>query len=557
MGETMKVALTFTAIDAASGYLADMERRIDSLGESGKKLRGDYDAMKSHFAEGLKGFGVAFSTMQFMKPGIEAAAMLEASGLSVKNSLWESGKTAAAMGAEFTKMRSTALYLSAHSPFGAPDIMRAEQLLLESGFKPGEIAGQNGLAASVSGMSQLSGQSMEEVRDLVDIFHQQFGANLKEINSAFDAIAQNGLEDKLPYLTSGLLSVGTRASDMVIPLKDVVSTLGMMHTVARRAAPALGEFLKSMRPDATSHEAVMMRDIGFNGYNAKGKFIGFEAIQKELKEKFGGFKTDLLPLLERVFGAGAPVAKALIDAKPLAEINAQNERRLKFEAKLKEVNDGLTTSYEEMIRAMKNAEGSVFAPITEMLAAGARGGRDTFVWLGKLAENHPGVSAGVAGLGGLVAAGGAAYGLWGMGKALMGLKSIATGLAGAGAAVTAGKALAGTGMMGEEMVLGGTAAAGAGMAITLGDLLAIPLATYGVYKGEEWLNERLRRINFGAAGIPGADNIHLSDKNIPEININFNTDIKGRVTASTGQGVDLKVNTNNRGNFHYYDEKHP
>ena len=565
-GETMKLAMTFTAVDAASGYLAGLERRIDSLGEAGKKLRTEYDQMRGNFAEGLKGFGVAFTTMQFMKPGIEAAAMLESSGLSVKNSLTASGKAVNTMAAEFRSMRSTALYLSAHSPFAAPDIMRAEKLLLDSGFKPGEIAGGNGLAAQVAGMSQMSGQSMEAVREMTEIVSQQFGGGAGGIGGAFDWISQSGMEDKLPELATGLASMGTRAAAMKIPVKDAITTISMLEHVARRSGGAIGAFLKSTRPDATSSQAVRMRDSGLNFYDGKGNFIGMEATQKMLKGKFGGVQGDRMKMLESIFGEGAIAAEGLIKADNLTEINNQNERNLKLQEKVKSLNNGLANSYQEMIQSMRNSGGSVFAPITGMLSAASRGGRNAFTWLGQLAEDHPKMAKGLAGVGGAVAAGGALYGLLKMGQALGGFSSITSGLASTGVGIAAGKALektagitpvfvtnwpgssGGAFSTGAEKILGGAipgvgaAALAAPSIIPTLAALSAPLAAYGGYKTGEAISEHVRRINWDKMSGAGAMQLHDT---APKININFNVDRDGRLTATTDNG-DLTVN---RGNF--------
>ncbi len=580
MGETMKVALTFTAIDAASGYIAGLERRIDSLGEAGKKMRTEYDAMRSHFTEGLKGFGMAYTSMQFMKPGIAAASAMEASGISMKNSLYESGKSTELMAAQYKSMRSMALFLSEHSPFAAPDILHAEKLLKDSGFTPGEIAGSGGLAASVAGMSQLSGQSMESVREMAEIFNQQFGSGAAGIGAGFDWISQSGMEDKLPDLATGLASMGTRAAAMKIPVKDAISTISMLEHVARRSGGAIGAFLKSTRPDATSSQAVRMRDTGLNFYDAKGGFIGMEATQKLLKQKFGGVQGDRIKMLESIFGEGSIAAEGLIKAENLAEINAQNERALKLQEKVKNLNQGLASSYEQMARSGTNLMGSLFTPVTGLLSATARGGKNVFGWLGAAAENHPKVSAGLVGAGGAAVAGMTAYGLFHMAKSIGNLTSLSGMLANTAVGVAAGKALESTaGIMpvfvtnmpgsggggafntGAEKILSSTVGTGAGAAATGGILatggasmlgiigglsLLFGGAAYSGIKTGNYIGEHASRIDYD--DMKGAEGFTVSEKTAPKVTINLNVDKDGRVTAKTDLGTDLQLN---RGNFSY------
>lgn len=436
----MKVALTFTAIDAASGYIAGLERRIDSLGDAGEKMRQKFDAMKSHFAEGLKGFGVAYTSMQFMRPGVQAAAALESAGIGLQNSLAAGGRNAAEMAAHFKSMRSTALYLSTRSPFLAPDLMKAQKLLLDSGFAPGDISGGSGLTSKVAGLSQISGQSMEAVRDMAEIFNQQFGAGVEGIGGAFDWIAQSGMEDKLPDLAVGLASMGTRAAAMNIPMKDAITTIGMLEHVARRSGPAIGAFLKSTRPDATSSQAVRMRDNGLNFYDGKGKFIGLQAAQTLLKEKFGGIQGDRMKMLEEIFGEGAMAAEGLIKGEDLAKVTARNERSLKLTEKVERQNQALAQSYDQLVKAGTNAMGSLFAPMTGMLASGARGARNVLGGLGRFSEENPGVSKRLMLLAGGAAAGTLAYTALHWTKAFTSLKGVTSGLASTGAGIVAGKA---------------------------------------------------------------------------------------------------------------------
>ena len=584
MSETMKVALTFTAVDAASGYIAGLERRIDALGEAGKRMRGEFDAMQSHFANGLKGMGIAYTTMQFMRPGISAAAEMEASGLALQNSLAAANKSAERTSAEFKSMRATALFLNAHSPFRAPEIMRLEKLLYDSGFSPEDIAGRGGLAQRVAAISQLSGQSPEEVRELVETFHQQFGADTSGINSALDWIAKSGMEDKLPYLASGLLSVGTRANDMQIPLQDVVTTLGAIEKVAKRAGPAFGEFLKATRPDPTSSQAVRMRDTGLQFYK-DGKFIGLAASQQILKQRFGGIKGNREHLLEGLFGSGAAVAEGLIKAEDIAAVSTQNERNLGLMQKTKNVNDSLAASYDQMTAAGKEMLGSVFSPLTKSLATVSGGGRSALEWLGKAAENHPKTAVGIASIGGIVAAAGTGYMIWNWAKALGNLKNIVGGLGGTGAGSVAKKVLekaaggmpvfvtnwpgvsGGTFSTMPDKVLSGTgsvATAGAGamlatmpgwVAPTLAALpFAIPSGVAGYYTGRglgklgSAVKDRFGGIDFDKYAAAG--NMQASEPALPNLTINLQVDKDGKLIADTdGKVNSLKINMD-RGNWH-------
>lgn len=437
MSETMKVALTFTAIDAASGYIAGLEKRIDSLGEAGDRARAQFEAMKVQFADGLKGIGVAWSTVKFMTPGIEAAAAMEASGIALKNSLAGGSRNAAQMAEHFKAMRSTALYLSAHSPFAAPELMRAQKLLMDAGFQPEDIAGRSGLAAQVAGLGELSGLGPDMARDLAEIFNQQFGAGPRGIADAFDWIAKSGMEDKLPDLARGLASMGTRAAAMKIPMKEAVSTISLLEHVAKNSGPAIGAFLKNTRPDAASSQAVRMRDIGLEFYNEQGNFIGLAAAQELLKKKFGGIQGDRMKMLEEIFGEGALAAEGLIKAQSLDEVFAQTRQRMTLQEQVTQLNKGLTRSYEDLVKAIRNSSGSVFAPVTGMLAAAARGGRDVFGWMGERAEKNPWIGHGVAAAGGLV--GGSAV-IFAAVKMLAAFRNL-TSVAGATAGIVAGKAV--------------------------------------------------------------------------------------------------------------------
>jgi hypothetical protein len=310
-----------------------------------------------------------------------------------------------------------------------------------------------------------------------------------------------------------------------------------------------------------------MRDTGMNFYDAQGNFVGLGAAQNILKNKFGGVGGDRLKMLESIFGEGATAAEGLIKADSISEINAQNERNLKLMQKVKNLNDGLTASYDEMVQAMKNAGGSVFAPITGHLSALSRGGRNIFEGISNFSENHPGMSKGGAYLGGALLAGTAAYGLYNMGKALLNFKSLAGGLAGIGMGVAAGKALEKTaGIMpvfvtnmpgggsstfttGAGMVLGGTAAGGLGAAAaTTGASLVAPVlavlailgvSAYAGVKTGEWIKNR--SIDFDK--MEGSGQMRLTEKSTPKININLNVDKSGRVTAGTDLGTDLQIST--------------
>ena len=59
MADTMKLALTLTAVDMLSGIVNQAKNHILSLGDAGKSVKKDFDDMTRHVTAGLKGIAVA------------------------------------------------------------------------------------------------------------------------------------------------------------------------------------------------------------------------------------------------------------------------------------------------------------------------------------------------------------------------------------------------------------------------------------------------------------------------------------------------------------------
>ena len=112
----MKIALTFTAIDAASATIGTLGRHLGSLGEAGKRAQKDFDSMTRSMTEGLKGLTATWLAFEKLKPVISIAAGMQESMTKLEISLARSGQNAAVFNAELEKMRDAAWQTSGALP---------------------------------------------------------------------------------------------------------------------------------------------------------------------------------------------------------------------------------------------------------------------------------------------------------------------------------------------------------------------------------------------------------------------------------------------------------
>ncbi|NLO90666.1 MAG: phage tail tape measure protein [Elusimicrobia bacterium] len=441
MADSMRVALQFTAVDAASAAVEQLRARIDRLGDSGKQLQKDFSRVQGDFISGLKGLGIAWGGLKLMRPGLEFAADMEDAGVRLKLSLADSGKSAAAMNQEFNRLKLSAIEVGRRVGLTAVEMQQVQKQLVQRGFTLGDISGQEGLAARAAAFARISGASAESVAELGEMFRQQFGASTSAIGESLDFMSRLNLEAKLPGIAQGLQSMGTQAGAMKIPMKDAIAALTVLEHVGLRAGPAFGTFLGNLKPGYRTTQAAWMRQYDLSFYE-NGRFIGLARTQKLLQDRLGNYQGDRAKLLENIFGEGWKVAESFINSKEsLSEINDVAVRGKSVFEKNDALAKSMAASFKEASISLKEMLAAPFEKVTAPLATAARGMGSATNWAGDLVRKHDSLAYGIAGLGGATVLGAGAWGITKLARSALGFTGL---MRGAGALV--GGTMVGTGL---------------------------------------------------------------------------------------------------------------
>ena len=436
MSEALKVALTFTAADLASGVVTRFRNRIVGLAGDSKKVARELDQMNRSLNAGIKTLAVTGYAAAKFRPAVGDAAELQQAMLQVKRNIIGSVSGAAELREQLGLVRDTASQVSSTAPLSAADVIGIQNSLLKAGLDIGDIVGKNGAAAAATALATLSETAPDMVGDALANLGTQFNLKGEQFGQAADWLARvdDAAATSLPLLLQGIRMSGASAAAMNIDLKDTVTALGVLSPLGERAGSSLDGFLRGLK----------QTKLAFEG----GNFIGLEESIDRLKEKMAALSSDQerLVVLQKAFGdeGGRAALTFLSASKGFQEIEASAERTIGLTQKMQIDLEGYNRKVDALSGSWKTMRGTLFKSALEPMGRFVDLLNSAVSSVTDLANKSPGIGKGISALvGGGIAAGGA-FGLF---KLLQGglagsraLRGIG-GVAGLAAGVAKGKAI--------------------------------------------------------------------------------------------------------------------
>ncbi len=293
MAGAMKLAMTFTAVDAASSVLMGLEKKILRLGHAGTQVKKDFEKMVSSFRAGIKAIAATKYLFDTVKPGVEAAADLQEAMTNVKMNIASSAKNAEELNGWLKSVEKTAMSVAANQPFTATQIAETSNELLKAGIKFQDVIGSRGAAWSAGGLSALSKMDPADVAmqmgKVSEAFNIKGGGQFKEFADWMSKV-DDATATKIPELFYGLKMAGTGMQSFRVSVKDTITALGALSPLGDMAGTSLGRFVTRMA-GTTKESRKYMKKLGLDFFK-DGKFIGLEAAVDQTVKKLAGIKDE-------------------------------------------------------------------------------------------------------------------------------------------------------------------------------------------------------------------------------------------------------------------------
>lgn len=460
MSEALKVALTFTAADLASGVVNRFRDRIAGLAGDSKKVSRELDTMNRSLNAGVKALAVTGFAAAKFRPAVGDAAELQQAMLQVKRNIIGSVDSVQQLREQLGLVRETATEVSSTAPLSAADVIGIQNSLLKAGLDIGDIIGKNGAAAAATALATLSETAPDVVGDALANLGTQFKLKGNQFGEAADWLARvdDAAATSLPMLLQGVRMSGASAAAMNIELKDTVTALGVLSPLGERAGSSFDGFLRGLKGSKFAFE--------------NGKFIGLEASIDRLKEKMAALPNDQqrLIVLQKQFGdEGGRAAQTFLNAaKGFREIEESADATISLTRKMEIDLEGYNRKVEALAGSWKTMRGTLFSSALQPMGQFVDLVNSAVSGVTDLANKSPAVGKTISALvGGGIAAGGA-YGLFKLlqgGRAGFRAMSGIGGLGNVAAGIAKGKAVeAATGVQ-PVFVTNWPAGFGAGSAV--------------------------------------------------------------------------------------------
>ncbi len=556
MSDVMKLAIQITAVDMLSGIVSRMKQSILGLGEAGSKVQKDFDAMTNHITKGLKAIAVSSYALNKIRPGVRVAGDLQEAMIDVKMNLMEAGKSAKALDAELSSVRSTAIEVSKVAPFSAQEVVEIQNTLLKAGLKMNDVIGQGGAAWAATALATITKVAPSTISEAMVMMAVPFnlkGGQYGEIADFLQKVDTASVST-VPDLMEGMKYVSGQAAMIKVSWRDTLQALGVLAQGGLKGSmggTALNDFLSRLN----MHSRETRRTMGQLNAYLKGQ--GADPL--EFWDKQGRLKTlpDIITnlrqamskltdqqkgfVLEKIFGdQGMRAANALIKKGEGSweDIGESIQKTVSLEEKMNERLKGFNANVKALAGTAKTTLATIFDPLLQPLSKVLSVLNDIVFKIGEFHEKNKEFAAIETGAVGAVAVGAGALGLYHLLKGgaagarvlkgLGGIKGILSNVGGTAAGVAQGKAVqAATGVtpvfvtnwpanLGGGAVDAAAAAAGAGAGGILGSLKRV-FTTRGLTIGAAGLGtSALAAASAGAAGYALGSGINWLVNKIPE-----------------------------------------
>lgn len=506
----LDLAIKLTLLDFASRGVKSAAGQFKALAAAGEETRKHFDRMvdSAKIAAGAALVGRAIYGA--MKPGVTAAAELQAQMLGVRNELSGAAKPAALVMGEMEAIKKTAFEIQAWTPFDLTSTVAMMQDLVKAGAKVSDIVGKAGAGAAAAALATQEKMDPSEAAKAVIQVATPFKIAADQYLALADSISRAGSASTTGAAEIAAASkyVSGTAASLNRPIDEMLAMIGMLSNVGVDSITA-GTTLNSFYLRAAEYGPLV---------NANGKLKSTAEIISILRKEFGAMadaqRTSKLKDIFGVEGSRAAVAllttgkgsyeemvSGMADALPLME-----KMRGSMEGFLK-VLDGIKGTAKSDLALMFQP---ALAPATRLLGVV----NDLAAGLGKINMDSPYLANTFTYGGGAAIGGAALVGAGALATGILSGRRLLKGLGGTALGVAQGKALqAATGVnpvyvtnaaeiggglgsapaivgMGASVkhlaagVLGGTFAAAIGYAVGTGVNMLITRALGGKSLGE-------------------------------------------------------------------------
>ena len=279
VSNTMKLAMTFTAVDAASGIVLSLEKKILGIGKAGQQVKRDFENMVGHMRAGIK--SLAFSKYLFdsLKPAVRIAADMEEAMSTLEMSMKKSGENAQTFHEQLEKIRETAGKVQLLFPFGQKEFIEAATVLAQSGMSREDIANPKGALYSVGALAHIGKIDTQSAAEITRQVAAIFGVKGAELGKMADWMQKLGTTSALHIGEQGhaVSEGGQMAKSMHMGYKDTLQALAVIAQQsgdASKAGDELQEFLSRLIGVGKKGKEAM-EEAGLDFFDKSGKLMPF------------------------------------------------------------------------------------------------------------------------------------------------------------------------------------------------------------------------------------------------------------------------------------------
>jgi len=447
----------------ANGFRAGLnesERDVKGWGRGVQGVirqnRKDFDAMVGHFTRGLAALtGAKIGFDKLLKPGIKASGDLQESLLSVKQILQGAHPQAKLLADQMARISQNSIQVASHMKFGAAEITDVTRQLLQGGVPLKAILGKHAAAFAVEALAETQHTDPSQTAlNIANVGHA-FQLQPNQYAGAANLIAKASVTGSgtLTELFHNLEQVGANAH--MAGNTDLKATLAALKAVAplgEQGGSDLKAVIMSME-GARLRGSKYMERLGLNFYDKKGNYIGLDPSITRLREAMAKLPTQQarLEAMGRIFQTGGSSAANLLIApaskgvKSYQEIKASIDEQASLVQQMTVWEEGFNASLQMLSSTNKTTLATLFNPMIQQLTKAVKLTNELSGSIGNAAHRHTGLADAVSYGGAAAVAGGGAYGLYrliraiGPGKRVLG--GLAKNLLGTAAGVAEGKAL--------------------------------------------------------------------------------------------------------------------
>lgn len=400
---TMKLALTFTAVDATAGILRGLENRILGLGTAAQKVRRDFEDMVSHTQAGLKALAASWYAVKGLEKGVKVSSDMEEAMSTLEMSMGRTGQNAAEFHKQLEKVRDTAAKVQLLFPFGQKEMVNAAVTLTQSGMKYQELASETGALYSVGALASIGKVSTVEAAEAISAGANIFGAKGDELGKMADFMQKVGTTTPLHIglQATALREGGPEAKMLGLTYKEAFTAMGAYAKQTGDAAKA-GERLMEFGhrlSGATAKEKEALEEAGLSFYDRRGKRKPFLQIIQELQR----FRADLESkhptfteeefndLFKKIFeGRGEFMAFALSKRGEgsYQDVAAEAEKSYSIQEKVNIATRDFGRNVEALLGSTKTLVADAFDPLLKSLTPLVKQINDVIGALDSFAKEH-------------------------------------------------------------------------------------------------------------------------------------------------------------------------